>query len=272
MPGPHDAIHRAAAPASAPARARRSRRRPDRGWASRRAAARCPGAKRVIYGGVAQGAGRADPGERVVRVDLAHQADDGAELEQGDGGGRVVEVELPGPQRGPDRGGRAWTSTLSAEAERGGRRDGGADHVVQLQRIGPEGLVAEGVEPEDLPALRPPVPDRARRRRRPVRSKRRGLVGCSSRQAIRTAAIPIAVRSSRFACQHSPFRRSGRCFGGPAPVGLGWIGRSGSRTDRPEGLGAARRRRAEACALLASPRMDGHSTGGPVGVEANVRF
>jgi len=111
--------------------------------------------ERVVDRRVAKRAGDADPGERVGAVHGGHgglDPDDGIELQQGQGGGRVGQADGAVLDPGDHRRRERLRIHLEPDRERGGGIDR-ADHLVHAQRVGPLRLVAEGVEPEDLLAL-----------------------------------------------------------------------------------------------------------------------
>ena len=106
---------------------------------------------------MAQRAGRADAlqlQDAVLRVDTTLQADDRVELEQPERRLRAVEVDLARGNRFPELFRQCVHVHLQSHSKRSGRTDGGRDHLVHAQGIGPLGLVAEGVVSEDVSSLR----------------------------------------------------------------------------------------------------------------------
>jgi hypothetical protein len=105
---------------------------------------------------VAQGAGDAHTRQRglaIDRFDRALEADDGVQLEQGDGGGRAGQVDAA-VLDAVDHGLRqSFGIDLQAHRQRRDRVDRGADHFVHSQGVGPVDLVAESVVAESLFAL-----------------------------------------------------------------------------------------------------------------------
>ena len=108
--------------------------------------------KRVVDRRVAERARDADAGELARVVDRALDADDRIQPQQFDGHGGVGQVDLPGAKRGDDRRRQGLDVDLEADRQRGRRIDR-RDDLVHPQHVGPQLLVAEGVEAEDgLPA------------------------------------------------------------------------------------------------------------------------
>ena len=97
--------------------------------------------------------------------------------------------------RATTAGGSASASTFKPDRQRGRRIDRGCDHLVHAQRVGPVGLVAEGVEAEDLLALARPARPGVRRRRHRRRIRRRRRRGRARRAARRRAAGGVAART-----------------------------------------------------------------------------
>jgi hypothetical protein len=117
--------------------------------------------ERVVDGGMAHRAREADRAQRALCVEEALHADDRVELEQRERRLGAVEVDLA-LLDGLDDGARKRGGVdLEADRQRALRAQsrshaaepGSLDRLVQLQCAAPEGLVAEGVEAEDLPAL-----------------------------------------------------------------------------------------------------------------------
>ena len=112
---------------------------------------------------MAQRARDAEPRDGVGGVDAGLHADDGVQREQGDRGRRVVQVDLPRLELRHQCGGERVHVHLEPDAECGLGADA-LDHLVHLERIGPERLVAEGVEPEDVLPVEQRALDRGVRR------------------------------------------------------------------------------------------------------------
>jgi hypothetical protein len=107
---------------------------------------------------VAQGAGDADSDQLSLLVHRTLHADDGIEAQELNRHRGIGQVDLAGAQGADDRLRKSLEIDLQADRERRGRIDGRND-LVHSQHVGPELLVSEGVEAEDvLPARR----DRAR--------------------------------------------------------------------------------------------------------------
>jgi hypothetical protein len=103
---------------------------------------------------VAERAGDADAHERVAPVDRLHvslHADDGVELQEGERRGRAVQVDLAGGDGILHRLRERVGVHSQADGQRDRRRHRLLDDLVHAERVGPELLVAEGVEAEDLP-------------------------------------------------------------------------------------------------------------------------
>ena len=108
------------------------------------------GRQRVVHGGVTQRAGDAETRHLAEVVDFGADTDDGIQLQQGDGDGGVGEA-LAGADRRDDFGWQRVDVDLEAEAKCRNRGNC-ADHVVHLQDVGPQLLVAERVLAKDLSA------------------------------------------------------------------------------------------------------------------------
>ena len=107
-------------------------------------------------------------------VDRALHADDGIRAQQLDGHRRVRQIDLAGFQRRDDS--RRQGVDVHLESDRqGGRRVDRRHDFVHPQHIGPQLLVAEGVEAE----YRLPVP---RTDEVPALRRARGLLGLNSRE------------------------------------------------------------------------------------------
>src|SRR5689334_3896675 len=97
---------------------------------------------------MAQRAGNADVRERVLPVDVfdgPFQSDDCVQLEQRDGGCGGVEVGALEQTR--------WQRVsihLESDAQRRGRTHRRADHFMHAKGVGPERLVTERIESEDV--------------------------------------------------------------------------------------------------------------------------
>ena len=89
------------------------------------------GRQRVVHGGVAERAGDAETRHLAEVVDLGADADDGIQLQQGDGDSGVVEA-LVGADRRDDFSWQRVNVDLEAEAKCRNRGNC-ADHVVHLQ-------------------------------------------------------------------------------------------------------------------------------------------
>ena len=108
------------------------------------------GRQRVVHGGVAERAGDAETRHLAEVVDLGADADDGIQSQQGDGDSGVVEA-LAGADRRDDFGWQRVNVDLEAEPKCRNRGNC-ADHVVHLQDVGPQLLVAERVLAKNLSA------------------------------------------------------------------------------------------------------------------------
>ena len=106
------------------------------------------GHHRVVDGGVTERAGDAEPRDVIVRVHGGLEADDGVHLEQRHRRRRALEIDLL-----EDPGGQRVRVHLEPDLERRRRVHALLDDLVQAERVGPELLVAEGLEAEDLLAL-----------------------------------------------------------------------------------------------------------------------
>ena len=102
--------------------------------------------------------------------DLGLEPDDRVELEQRHGRRGVLEIDFV-----EDAGRQRVGVDLETDRERGQRVDGALDDFVEAKGVGPEALVAEGVEAEDL-APRDGIPGRDR-------IPARHAIGSSSSQA-----------------------------------------------------------------------------------------
>jgi hypothetical protein len=102
----------------------------------------------VVHGGVTQRAGHAQPRDVVVRVHGGLDAHDGIHLEEGYRRGGTLEIDLVENSRGQNVG-----VHLEPDFQRGGRIHGLLDDLVQAKLVGPELLVAEGLEAEHPLAL-----------------------------------------------------------------------------------------------------------------------
>src|SRR6185503_940814 len=109
--------------------------------------------KRVVDGGVAKRAGHAEPGERIAAVDCADrslESDHRIQFEERDGCCGTLEIDLAGLDRRGDVGWNRLGVHLQADRQRGCRVDGFLYDLVHARTIGPEFLVAEGLEPENI--------------------------------------------------------------------------------------------------------------------------
>src|SRR5262245_661922 len=105
--------------------------------------------ERVVDGGVAERAGDPDRLEMTGAVDRALDAEDGVELQQRDGDGWVVQIDLLRLERVDDARRKRVDVDLESHRERGRRTDL-RDGFLHPQHVRPELLVAERVESKDL--------------------------------------------------------------------------------------------------------------------------
>jgi hypothetical protein len=99
---------------------------------------------------MAECAGDSDALQRVLRIHLADDADHRAQLEQRDRRGGLVERDRAVLDAGFHRRRKRVRVHFQTDGERGLRTDRRPDDFVHAQSVGPESLVAEGVEAEDL--------------------------------------------------------------------------------------------------------------------------
>ncbi len=104
-----------------------------------------------------QGARDAEPLDVPVGGDLGLDAHDGVPPEQLDRRRRTGEIGT-----GEEAGRQPGRIDLETHRQRRRRRHAGLNHLVQVQRVGPERLVAEGPVSKDVPALRGVVRQRTR--------------------------------------------------------------------------------------------------------------
>ena len=93
-------------------------------------------------------AGDAKPRDVIVRVHGGLDAHDGIHLEQRDRRRRALEIDLF-----EDPGGQHVRVDFEPDLERGRRVHALLDDLVQTERVGPDLLVAEGIEAKDALAL-----------------------------------------------------------------------------------------------------------------------
>jgi hypothetical protein len=108
--------------------------------------------ERVVDRRVAQRAADADRREAALRIEAALHADDRVELQQRERDRRIREVHLPVREPLAQARGQCGGVDLQADAERGRGRQR-RERFVEPEPLAPERLGAEGVVPEDLPAL-----------------------------------------------------------------------------------------------------------------------
>src|SRR5690242_19065952 len=107
----------------------------------------------VVDGRVTERTGDADAREIVVRVDRADDTDDRAELEERDGGRGIIEVDLPRLERRLHCRWERVDVDFEADRQRRLRTHATLDDLIELERVGPEGLVTIGVEAKNGLAL-----------------------------------------------------------------------------------------------------------------------
>ena len=106
------------------------------------------GHHRVVDGRVAERAGDAESRDVVVGVHGGLEAHDGVHLEQRHRRRRALEIDLV-----EDAGGQRLGVDLEPDLERRRRIDALLDDFVQPELVGPDLLVAEGIEAKDLSAF-----------------------------------------------------------------------------------------------------------------------
>src|SRR5439155_19844563 len=99
---------------------------------------------RVVDGRVTQGTGDPEPLDMSVRRDVGLHADDGGAPQELHCGGGAREVRAP-----EEPGGQPLRIDLEPDSECGSWGDSGLDDLIQVERIGPEGLVAKRPMPKD---------------------------------------------------------------------------------------------------------------------------
>ena len=116
--------------------------------------------KGIVDGRVAERAGQAERLRLAVRSTERHHADDSLRIDQRQRVGRIIEIDGVIRDCRQDWSRDQLHVEFEADGERRRRTDTrsdptetrAADGLMQLERIAPEPLVAEGIASEDLPA------------------------------------------------------------------------------------------------------------------------